>query len=503
MSSFHGSLGRALFVTMFALGARESTAQSIIVSPASVEVLAPQPGETSPPTQYLAFQIFSGVRDSEELRVAFPPPAQDTAATVAEMIGLIGGVGDKRRKLAFIVGPLSFDNSDDHIRQLIGDSFSLALEKNIAVGFHIDDSMFWGRLAYLDSPENIEWLDWDKTPNTGRRLDWSSTPLEVMPQLCINSPAVQTEVITRARLIAEGIAQGIVTLQEAEKPELFAGVIAGWETQMGRDFTTGTYLGYCALTNKGYSKENPPFDMNEARADVTREFINLWTNSLADAGVPETKLFSHTAFLAKALFDLTQFSRPGHFTATYLETVNFTPPRVAFGSRHYAGFTTYPQFGGLEQIQAERSGNNNPPWASVEGTALNPGDAERGRAGELMEPYLGTLFNHGAVLVTIFGWSVGDANNPFRRVAEDREAIAAYKKFLRGEVLKEHAKEQTPSSEFFGKLQRLQMALPPYFSKHGRGAVGSLYDTLTQQLRGRRFTDAEATIDAILKILVR
>jgi len=297
------------------------------------------------------------------------------------------------------------------------------------------------------------------------------------------------------------VTQGIATLQAAEKPELFAGVIAGWETQMGRDFATGRYLGYCALTNKGYSAEHPPNDMNEARADVTREFVDLWASSLADAGVPDTKIFSHTAFLAQALFDSAKFSRPGHFPASYLETVNFTPPRAAFGARHYAGFTTYPQVGGLEQIQAERANNSNPPWASAEGTALDPSAAERGSAGDSMEAYLGNLFNHGAVVVNIFGWGVGNANNPFRRVAENGTAIAAYQKFFRGELLDESAEEQIPSSEFFAKVQRLQKELPRYFNKNGRGEVGPLYDTLNQQLDARRFTDAEATIDAMLKII--
>ena len=259
---------------------------------------------------------------------------------VAEIIRVLGGAGNKSRKLAFVVGPLAFDNSDDEVRNLIRESFATALEQNIAVGFHIDDSMFWGRLAHLNSPDNIEWLDWHQTLNTGRRVDWSSTPFEVMPQLCINSPDVRAEVIARAGLIGEAVKLGLETLQAAEKPELFAGVIAGWETQMGRDFATGSYLGYCALTNKGYSAEYPPQDMNEARADLTREFVDLWASSLAEAGVPETKLFSHTAFLASAVFDSATFSQPNRFPASYLETVNFAPPRVAFGARHYAGFST-------------------------------------------------------------------------------------------------------------------------------------------------------------------
>ena len=50
----------------------------------------------------------------------------------------------------------------------------LALETDVAVGFHLDDSMFWTRRKDLWSdPNNVEALDWDGTPSTGRRLDWA------------------------------------------------------------------------------------------------------------------------------------------------------------------------------------------------------------------------------------------------------------------------------------------------------------------------------------------
>ena len=56
-----------------------------------------------------------------------------------------------------------------------------------------------------------------------------------------------------------------------------------------------------------------------------------------------------------------------------------------------------------------------------------------------MEGYLGNLFNHGAVMVNIFGWGLGDKNYPFRRIAESPDALAAYRKFLSGGQLSEAA----------------------------------------------------------------
>lgn len=465
------------------------------------EVQTPTNIENPSSTQYLAIQIFTGSFDSRALAQSIPPLTKDIASIVDGIISAIGNVGGGNRILGFIPGPLAFDNTDDQIRQLMRDSFAIALQKNIAVGFHIDDSMFWGRLSNLNKVENIEWLDWDKTPNTGRRLDWSSTPTKIMPQLCINSPEVKSEVAKRAVLIGEEVKRGMGTLETAGKANLFLGVIAGWETQIGRDFDTGKYLGYCALTNKGYSAKNPPSDMDEARTDIVKEFIDFWAKSLADAGVPNQKIFSHTAFQAKVNYDMAKFSQPDRVSSSYLETINFTPPRVSFGEHHIAGFSTYPEFGKLEEVQAERLKNGNPPWASTEGTAIDPGVAENGGAGMSMEAYLGDLFNHGAVLVNVFGWEIWDSSNPFRKIAEGSESIEAYQKFLRGEILNESVPVQIPSSQFFPKMQKLQKDLPTYIQKSGPRKVSALYDSLNQALKAQHYTDAEKNIDEILKIV--
>ncbi|MDO8495544.1 MAG: YlbF family regulator [bacterium] len=469
--------------------------------PLNTTELPPLEGESSMSSQYLAFQIFTGSFEPTEMRQSIPPPSEDIAHTVDSIIRKIGTVGSKNRKLAFIPGPLTFDNDDDQIRELIRNSFAIAIEKNIAVGFHLDDSMFWGRLSHLNKIENIEWTDWNKMPNTGRRLDWSTTPTKIMPQLCINSPTVKEEVKKRAILIGDEVKKGLETLLATDKAHLFAGIIAGWETQIGRDFETGKYLGYCALTNKGYSASNPPKNINEARADIIKEFIDLWAKSLVDGGVASEKIFSHIAFTSKSVFDSVKFSEPGQFPDSYLETVNFSPPRVAFGPHHNPGFSTYPQPGTLEQIQEEREKNSNPPWASAEGTAIDPGAAEQGGAGVAMEGYLGSLYNHGAVLVDIFGWGVGPSSNPFRKIAESKKAITAYQKFLHGEKLKEGEKQQVPSQQFFEKMNKLQKELPVYIKSNGEKKIKTLYETLNEHLGAKRFNDAEKAIDDLLNAI--
>ncbi len=464
-----------------------------IITPPPVMLIEPVIIENSSLTQYLAIQIYTRTADSPELERNLGP-SNDLATTVTHIIDAVGSTGDSSRRLAFFVGPIAFDNTDADVAQLIRESFQIALDKNIAVGFHIDDSMFWRRLSSLNTSDNIEWLDWNKTLTTGRRVDWSSTPTMIMPQLCLNSPAVKEAVEQRAALIGAEVSRGIEALQAAGKPELFAGVIAGWETRMGKDFDTNASLGYCALTNEGYSASNPPADIDEARVQIIQDFIDFWATSLFESGVPETKIFSHIATQA--------FVGSGNPTGSYLVDIDFSPVRVAFGPRHYAGFSTYPDLNILDEVQAERAKLGNPPWASAEGTPVRPSQAFTGSIGDPMEGYLGSFFNHGAVLVNLYGWEVGDANSPFRRAVEGADAIAAYQKFLRGETLRETVSIQGSSPAFSDKVLELQTKLPPYFEMHGNNnEVGVLYKDFQQQVSAQDFGAAEKTIDAILAII--
>ncbi|MFA7343010.1 MAG: hypothetical protein WC003_01780 [Terrimicrobiaceae bacterium] len=246
-------------------------------SPLNTQELQAAQGPNASTTQYLAFQIFAGTHASPEI-LRNLGPGTDDARTTDNIIRAIGTVGSKNRKLGFITGPLAFDHADDQVRQWMRDAFAIALEKNIAVGFHIDDSMFWRRLSSLNTIDNIEWLDWDKTPNTGRLLNWSVTATKLMPQLCINSPAVLQEVKKRCTLIGEEARRGMDSLTAVGKEHLFIGVIAGWETRLGKDFDTGKCTGYNALTRKGYSAKNSRAELDEARVEIVKDFIDFWTS---------------------------------------------------------------------------------------------------------------------------------------------------------------------------------------------------------------------------------
>jgi hypothetical protein len=455
------------------------------------------------PTRYLAFQIFTGSFDSDQMREAIPPPAEDLRKIVLDLRERIQVPAARGRRLAFVLGPIAFDNPDDEVRTLIDRGFAIATETGVAVGFHIDDSMFWGRLKELNTPDNLEWLDWNRTPSTGRRLDWSSHPLKIMPQLCFNSNGVRTAVSARARLIGREVSKGVGRLSAGGGEELFLGVIAGWETQIGRDFESGKYLGYHALANAGFSAANPPAEPDLARCNVVHEFVEFWAHSLIQAGVPRGKVYSHIAYMSEALYQIARQHNSPAAAVPYLRAINFSPPASAFSKSCTPGLSTYPQPGHLEQWFAELRTHGNPRWASCEGTAVDPAQAERRGIGKNMEHYLGNLFNHGAVVVNVFGWRVGGRDNSFRITAENDRAVSAYRKFLRGEELAE-AMMPVPLLPPVGlqqKIKKLQSTLPAWIEKHGPTQVKENVDRLERALRSQRFEDAEKAANALLKTI--
>jgi hypothetical protein len=283
--------------------------------------------------------------------------------------------------------------------------------------------------------------------------------------MCFNSKVIQQEVQQRSALLGKAILAGVKQLQERNRPELFAGVIAGSETMIGQDFKTGQYLGYRALLNRGFSRERPPRDLDLEREKVVQEFIELWTQGLADAGVSPRKIYSHTAFLPRRAFKI-----GGNHENTYSHHNNFAPPSVAFGNHHRPGFSTYPAPGRFDDIYEELARHKQVAWASCGGTNLQLGSGP-GQSGMTMETYLARMFNHGATLVNIFSWGIGgeaNKNLSFRVVTEGEEALRAYRTFLKGEpLLGAKTEALTLLERLPPKIHKIQKELPAWIQKTG------------------------------------
>lgn len=456
-------------------------------------------GARGPETRYLMFQLMTGLPG-----YAGPPPMPGRSSLskaqmesfVRDVARAIGTRGDARHKLGFAVGPVCFDMTDSETRQFLRDAFAVARENDVAVAFHIDDSMCWGRRTDLIAdPENLEAAGWKDGPNTGRRADWGPEPTRFPPQMCFNSPAIVALVKERAKLIGTEIHRELGRLQADGKAHLFAGVIAGWETQIGRDFETGRPLGYRALRHRGFSESHPPKDPDRVRAEVVKEFITLWADSLHDGGVPRSGIFCHIAFTDQGL-------REPDARETYAEKVNFALPEAAFGAAYRPGFSTYPEGATFRQIHAMVAQHGNPGWISAEGANVSP----TSMPGEpTMETYLGRMFNHGAVMVNIFAWGIGGEamrDNFFRRAAEDPEALAAYAKFLRHAPLVEAVASGFSSEAFRAKMQRIQKEFPTWVQETGKAAqVMPRIQRLQALIKEKKWREADRVADELLDLM--
>ncbi len=420
---------------------------------------------------------YPGIPPEPGRRTLSKPQMADFINGVARAIGT---TGDARHKLGFAIGPLCFDMSDDDIRQFIRDAFAVARENDVAVALHIDDSMSWGaRADLLANPDNIETADWTQTPNTGRRLDWGSTPTKFPPLMCYNAPAIVAAAKARAGLIGGEVGRQLAILRAAGKEHLFAAVIAGSETQIGRDFETGRPLGFRALAHRGFSEKNPPKDADAERAAVVNEWIELWANSLHAAGTPREKIFCHVSFTDQK------------------------EAEVAFSTAYGPGFSTYPEGRTFQAINTALAHHGSPGWISAEGTNVSP----TGMPGEpTMETYLAKLFHQGAVLVNVFSWGIGgetQRGNFFRRATENPEALKAYAKFLRSEPLVESSTGFS-AAVFQDKMRRIQNELPAWTQRSGQQArVLPMTQKLTALLKERRFEEADRLADELLALIAQ
>ena len=458
--------------------------------------------EPAAETKYVSFQVQTGLYGYAS---QFHPAPGHFSLSKAQMeefvhdvVKAIGMTGDARNKLAFAVGPLCFDMPDGETRQFIHDAFAVARENDVAVAFHIDDSICWGeRKDLLSNPDNLETADWKQIPNTGRRADWGPKPTKFVPQMCFNSPAIQAAAKARAALIGAEVKKEMDALKALGKEHLFAGVIAGWETQMGRDFDTDRALGYRALSHRGFSEGNPPKDADLERVSIVKEWMELWANNLHAAGIPREKLFCHIVFTSQGLGtkDKENVQKTGGGS-------KFSPAEVAFSSAYRPGFSTYPEGATFKQIFAVVAEHGSPGWISGEGVNVSP----TGMPGEPnMETYLGRLFNHGAVMVNVFSWGIGGEamrNNFFRRATESPECLAAYAKFLRHETLIETAATGFSSEAFQEKMHRIQKELPEWVQKSGQQSqVMPQMEKIKVFMKDRKWQEADKVADELLSLL--
>lgn len=387
--------------------------------------------------QYLAFQKFaSGTMEPNGDYQPLHPlrDKNDIESFIQLLQNEIGIESQDNRRLAVFIGPIALDHSKSSIKQLIDDSFDLAIEYDMPIGFHLDDGMFWaGREDLWKDPENIEWQDWQGTLSESRYVDWVQNRLA--PQMCFNCPKVMQAMQSFLEHIAQSIKLRLDELQRQNKGYLFAGVITGWETSLDKEFSTKKALGYHALANRGFSESNQPDDIDLERYDIVYEFIEFIASTIIDQGIPKEKVYGHVAVFAESTYNQLAAQNP-NLEESYIEINGFATTESVINPKFQPGFSTYPQEGVFDQIYETLNAANSSNWISSEGVNIILGNPLR-NPGYGMESYLARHYNYGATMVNLFAFGLrgGTFMDTLNDAVQGPEAIAAYREFLRGKIL--------------------------------------------------------------------
>jgi hypothetical protein len=411
---------------------------ALILVPAlmSLRAVAAEPGLP----QYLLFQIFlggperqtgvfqRGRSNAEILRIA-----RQIAETVRP------ARTDPDRLLGFAVGPIAMDQGEDDARSVIRGAFDAALATDTAVALHLDDYMFWSQAGWPDGRRlgaaqgTTEWKDWSQSPAGALEIGYMQN-VNLAPPLCYESPEVREFTTHWTRdVIGQEVKKQFNRLMEAGKGKLFAGVIAGWESNLA--------YGYCSLSHLGYSAQNPPADFDHERERVLQRHIERWAKGIYDSGIPRHLIFTHTASIPRRDYEKISAMRSREQIRKMPGSTAFRAFWTAFNNYSNPGFTAYPDEGRFEDIYDAVGRYGRGTWAMAEGTDAIPGPGgAASRPPVDWQTYLARSFNHDAMLVDIFGGFQGEGAGDFQRATESEEALTAYRKFLQGDHLVEDTK---------------------------------------------------------------
>ena len=427
-----------------------------------------------------------------------------------QLVRQLGGKGDGRSCLLGFGLPMSAFDDEKQLPAGIHAAFATARAHDLAVMLSFDFHIHWRTRPdlwnWFDTNQpgyqaanrrNVEWLGWDGPPAKTRYLNWGVAE-RIAPPPCLTSAAYRSEVSRLVRdVIAPPLKEELAALEREGKGRLFAGVLVGaepgiddWSNPdaptaklMAEDGAPRSRLGYRALLDLGYTPEKPPTDLHEALAGVIQETVGFWCRQFAEAGVPRKKLYPHVAPQSPEMSSV--------------------PVSAAFNAWSRPGWTTYPVGllgSGFGALYGELQKRGNPRWGGVEANA--------GIAGWALdwETYLGWHYNHGAALVAINTGATGqELPDLLEKSAFGPEALAAYRKFLAGEPLREKPVTDTETPQL--RVQRKMVAVQAGFKAwHAAGRdpapIGRyVEEKLGPLLQVGKLGEAETVLDDALRRL--
>jgi hypothetical protein len=399
----------------------------------SASALAARPAEAHTP-QYLLFEIFLGGPNGGVFHRG--APKAHILHTARRIAALRPERSDPNRLLGFAIGPVAMDLGPDEARSAIRDAFDVALETDLAVAIHLDDYMFWARAQTADGrplrsiPGTAEWTDWSGAPAGSLQIGYLPNA-GLAPQICYEHPAVRDFATYWTRdVIGAEIKRQYDRLIRAGKERLFAGVIAGWESNLA--------YGYCSLAQLGYSAQNPPPDFDRAREQVLQRHIERWSKGIYDAGIPSEWIFTHLGPISQRAYDHMRSMMPVAHIRRVHQSTALRAFWTAFNNYSNPGFSAYADADIYNDIDRALRAHRRTVWAMAEGANVSPA-SPAAPAPLSWEAFLAQSVNRGAKITNVFGAFQGPGTGEFGRAAESPEAVAAYRKFLRGETLREEA----------------------------------------------------------------
>jgi len=427
-----------------------------------------------------------------------------------DLIKKIGAQGDGRTRLLGFGFPCSTFVQERQVGENIHRAFAIARRYHLAVMLHFDFHVEWSNRPDLwnwfdpEKPDynpanrsNVEWFGWDGPPAQARYLNWGEAR-RMPPPMCFTSKAIRAEWTRLIRdVITPPLKKELAALEREGNGRLFAGVLVGSEPvfdnyshtdpetakKIAADGAPTGQLGYRALLDRGYSKAHPPTDIHSTLGEVVQETVAFWCKQFAQAGLPARQLYPHIP--AGAALEMTS-----------------APTEAACNPWSRPGWSTYP-VGPLEQsfrlLYDVLKKHGSPPWGGVEANTGMPG------ARVDWETYLAWHYNHGAALVAINTGATGtELPARLEQSAFGPEALAAYRKFLKGEKLQERpASPDMAQMRLRRKVEAVQAGFRRWQAAGRDPSAISRFveERMPALLQANRLAEAEALLDEALKRL--
>jgi len=330
------------------------------------------------------------------------------------------GRGTATRRLGISASIFAFDWSDDLIKQELDTLFSASEKNDVPLLLHIDTEHFWDNRPDLwnwwnesapgynpENKDNVEWSDWDK-PTNKSWINWGA-PFEHAPRMCFESSVVRNEISRKHAIVVNKLNTWLNHLSQINRTDLFIGIDAGWETGIDSyenvDWVPEGYrfhLGYCALSKRGFSANNPPTDRELELANAVKDFATFEAKSLFDKGIPKEKIFTHIWGSEGQLG-----MGPVHIHAPIWTAVNnYSIPGLSL-------YTIYPGYYNYSQVSSLVAGKE---WAFIETPPLNVSEYDY---------FLNSKNNSLGYnkMIVIYGWGSTIQNYP-DRIASIKDALS-------------------------------------------------------------------------------